>query len=374
MKRDPQKLSTLNPLVVLATGGTGGHIFPAQALAQEMLLRDWRVAFLIDKRAEKFAAQFPAPSNWEIIPVATITQGAYLKRLVAPLMMGLGVIKVLIKFIVNRPSAVVGFGSYVSLPPLIGALLLKIPSVIHEQNSTMGKVNRLMASRVSRIASGSNSPNFPNTIKWHQTGNPIRREIIDKIPPQYSLVANERIEILVVGGSQGASKFDMVIPEGIMQLPSDMLPRISITQQVRPDKLTQVENLYNGIGLKNHIKPFFSDLPTLMAKAHLVIARAGASTIAEITAMGLPSILIPFAAAANDHQATNAKTLETAGAALVVTENNFTPDFFAIKLQELLNNPDQIRNMAEVSKSLSTLNAAKHLADLVEDIVKKEGV
>ena len=361
-----------SPMIVLATGGTGGHVFPAQALAQEMLARNWKVHLFIDERARQFARNFPNNASWQVIPVASITQGGTLKRIFAPLMMSMGILKALIQFLANRPKVIVGFGSYVSLPPMIGALILRIPSLIHEQNRTMGKVNKLLSSRVQCVASGSKDPDFPNGLKWERTGNPVRREIIDYIPSKYELEPNAPVNLLVLGGSQGANIFDEVIPKTIQKLPPETLKRIRITQQVRSNNLEIVRKIYEKLSLEFELKPFFKNVPSLMAKTHLIIGRSGASSIAEITAMGLPSILIPFGAAANDHQTDNAEVLQRVGAAEVISEKILTPQILGEKVQNLLMAPDRLQLMAKSSKKLSIINAAERLADLVEDTVKGE--
>ncbi len=355
--------------IVLATGGTGGHVFPAQALAQELLARNRRVSFLIDRRAAQYAGQFPSKSSWEIIPAATYTQGSALKRLLAPLLMIFCVFSVMIKFMRDRPLAVIGFGSYASLPPMLGALIFNVPSVIHEQNGTMGKVNRLLASRVSRVASGPASPSFPDNTRWERTGNPIRQEVLECIPARYSLGSADIVKLLIVGGSQGARIFDEIIPSSLAMLPSNVRARIRVTQQVKPAHLARVEETYEALIIDSNLKAFFEDLPIQMARSHLIVARAGASSVAEITAMGLPSILIPFAAAANDHQTSNARELEDAAAAVVIAEKHFTAEVFAATLTELLEDPERMKRMAKASKALSVPDASKRLANLVEAII-----
>ncbi len=360
--------SNSKPLIVIATGGTGGHVFPAQALAEEMLARGWRVKVWIDHRVESLARNFPLDSQWETIPSKSFSQRSILARSFVPLILFWGLLIVLGKLLRDRPARLVGFGSYATFSPLLGGIILGVPCVIHEQNGNMGVVNRLFSKRVRLVASGSFAPQFPPQTHWVFTGNPLRKEVLTRLGGSYKSPHQERLSVLIIGGSQGARIFDETIPQAVSRLPKDLLKRLRIYQQVREENLQGVDNEYRKLGIDYIAKPFFEDIPELLANSQLVIARSGASSIAEITAMGLPSILVPFAAAANDHQTVNSQILEGAKAAIVLKEKNLDPAMISEAICKILMNPDQADQMAEASKKLGVPNAVAKLADRVENL------
>lgn len=356
------------PLIIVVTGGTGGHVFPAQALSEEMISRGWRVKVWIDKRVESLASNFPLELSVEIIPSKPFAQRSLLARLVVPVILFWGLLIVLWKIIRDRPVRMIGFGSYATFSPLLGGTILGVPSVIHEQNGNMGVVNRIFSKRVNLVASGSSAPNFPPKTKWFFTGNPLRKEVLSKLGRSYNFPLEKKIALLIFGGSQGAGIFDHIIPEAISGLPEVLQKRIKIYQQVRAENIPIVDKKYKNLNIDYEIKPFFENIPELMAGSQLIISRTGASSLAEITAMGLPAILVPFAAAANDHQTINSQVLEEAGAAIILKEKNLNPTKMRDAIGKILLNPEQASQMAAASKQLGVSDAEVRLADLVENL------
>ena len=365
---------TSKPHIIVVTGGTGGHVFPAQALSEEMAARGWRIKVWIDQRVESLASNFPRELPWEIIPSKPFAQRTFLARLAVPFILFWGLLIVLVKILRDRPVRVVGFGSYATFTPLLGSVILGVPCVIHEQNGNMGVVNRIFSKRVRLVASGSYAPQFPPKTNWIFTGNPLRKEVFSKLGRPYNFPLDKKIAVLIFGGSQGARIFDHIIPESVSGLPEDLLKRLKIYQQVREENIPNVDKIYKKLNMDYVIKPFFEDIPELMANSQLVISRSGASSIAEITAMGLPSILVPFAAAANDHQTVNSQVLEKSGAAIILKEKNLNPTMMCAAIRKILSNPEMANQMATASKKLGVSDAAKRLADLVENLGSGEKI
>ncbi len=362
------------PHILIVTGGTGGHVFPAQALSEELVVRGWRVKVWIDQRVESLARNFPDEIQWEVIPSKPFAQSNFFAKLVVPLILLWGLLIVLGKILRDRPVRAVGFGSYATFAPLLGGIILGVPCIIHEQNGNMGVVNRIFSKRVRLVASGSYTPQFPPKTNWIFTGNPLRKEVISKLELSYSFPQKDKITVLIFGGSQGARIFDHIIPESVSGLPEDLLKRLKIYQQVRDENIPNVDKIYKKLNMDYEIKPFFENIPELMASSQLIISRSGASSIAEITAMGLPSILVPFAAATNDHQTINSQVLEKAGATIVLKENNLDPAIMADAISKILSNPEKANQMAAASKKLGVSDAAKRLADVIENLGSGEKI
>jgi UDP-N-acetylglucosamine--N-acetylmuramyl-(pentapeptide) pyrophosphoryl-undecaprenol N-acetylglucosamine transferase len=305
------------------------------------------------------------------VPAATFAGRSPLGRIAALCVIGLGVLSALRKLLNLRPRAVVGFGGYPSLPVMIAASLAHVPAALHEQNAVLGRVNRLLAPRVSKIAANFPFVRFapPDGGRVVFTGNPVRPEAAalknaDYAPPD----ANGAIRLLVFGGSQGAKALSEIVPAALARLPEALRARLDVTQQCRADDLVMVEAAYRGTGIKTEIGKFFIDLPRRMAAAHLVIARSGASTLSELTVIGRPSILIPYPHAMDDHQAANADVLEKAGAAWVVRQDALDADKLAAMLEKIFADPDGLRARAAAAKSLGHADAAERLADLAEQL------
>ncbi len=354
------------PLIVMAAGGTGGHVFPAQALAEEMLSRNWRVKFWTDERGRRFVSEFPESVAIRTVASAMIFSGGALKKAVSATRIGAGIVSALFRIAVERPSVVAGFGGYVAFPSVFAATVLRIPSLIHEQNGVLGRANRALADRVNIVACGVGDIAVPPGVRLRVTGNPVRASVaeisgVPYVPP------NGIINLVITGGSQAASVFDEAVPRAVAGLPSEIRGRLRILHQVRNGN-KKVNDAYAQSGVEAETKDFFPDLPAKIAHAQLVISRSGASSISEICAIGRPSILVPYAAAANDHQSANAHLLVRASAAVSVAERELSPQRLANEIMNVIENPDQALDMAKAAKALAKPDAIVQLGNAVEEI------
>ncbi|MEA3079956.1 MAG: UDP-N-acetylglucosamine--N-acetylmuramyl-(pentapeptide) pyrophosphoryl-undecaprenol [Sphingomonadales bacterium] len=355
---------------VLAAGGTGGHMVPAHALAAELRSRNHGVLLITDERGARF------PGLFEGVPVHILPAGrlgggpiAWLKALGA-VARGRAEAKRLYRE--HSPDAVVGFGGYPAFPALLAASALNIPTVIHEQNAVMGRVNRLLAGEAAAIGTAYDEvdrlkPRYKS--KAVLIGNPVREEIarLGELPfPAFDESAP--LKILVTGGSQGASVLSAVVPEGLGMLEPSLRRRLQVVQQCRPDDIERVRQHYAELGIPAELMTYIEDMPSKLADAHLVIGRAGASTVAELSVAGRPAILIPFAAATDDHQTANARELVKAGGARAIAQGSFTPDVLARQIEALAMDPVALNNAAARALSVGRPHAARDLADLVERI------
>ena len=353
------------PLLVVAAGGTGGHMFPAQALAEEMLARGWRVQLATDARGLRYAGGFPAAVERVELPSATTGQGHAVSRLAAPVTILLGVSRALARFRRERPACVAGFGGYPSLPALAAAWIMGVPRLIHEQNGVLGRVNRLFARRVDRVCCGTwPLVNAPEAARLTHVGNPVRAAVAAHAAADY-VPAAEEVRILVFGGSQGASVFSRLVPKALASLPDGLRRRLRVVQQVRAGEEAGVCEAYRAAGIEAELMPFFDDMPGRIVAAHLVIARAGASTVAELTAIGRPAILVPYPHATDDHQTANAAALAKAGAAEVVQEAGLDAAALAEIVERLLTRPVDAARMAAASRGLGRPEASARLAGIV---------
>ncbi len=353
------------PLVLIAAGGTGGHLFPAEALATALQRLDARVALATDARVGKIAASFPAEEVVQI-PSATPSGRSPPQMARAALVLGLGVIPALATLRRLKPAVVVGFGGYPTVPPLIGASLLRVPSVLHEQNGVIGRANRFLAPRVSLIATGfPHVKGVPANIRAPlvHTGNPVRPAVIDAARAHYpSLSPGGPLQLLVFGGSQGARVMSEIVPAALERLPRELLANIRLVQQAREEDLERVRASYARSGAAAEVQSFFMDLPQRMAAAHLVISRSGASTVAELAAIGRPSILVPLPGALDQDQAANAASLAEIGAATVIPQDAFTPERLAGEIVSRLQDPQGLTSAAAAAKSAGVTDAAERLA------------
>jgi len=356
-------------LAVVAAGGTGGHLFPAQALAEALIARGWKIVLATDERGAMFADKFPAIRR---IPLtaATARSGDPVGMAKAGLAVMQGTLQARGAFKELQPSVVVGFGGYPSLPALLAAIGGKLPTVIHEQNAVLGRVNRFLAPRVTEVACA-----FPTLqmvtpavrARAHVVGNPIRPEIRAIGGRAYEApTPGGPIRVLVTGGSQGARLLSDTTPLAIRKLPEELRLRLDIQQQTRPESMDSARRIYADALVKAEVAPFFRDMAGRLSSAHLVIGRAGASTVCEMAVAGRPSLLIPLKIAADDHQTYNARLLSDVGAAAVATEDELTTDSLAGALNALLKSPAQLEKMATAARSVATPDAAERLADLVE--------
>lgn len=359
----------MSKLVLLSAGGTGGHLFPAEALAHELRDRGYRVHLVTDSRARRFSENFPA-DEIHVVPSATITSKnpIALARTGIALFSGLRDSGRLLAKI--RPDAVVGFGGYPTLPPLMAATRAGIPAMIQEQNAVMGRANRFLAGRVNVIAGGFLEPGTGvHGDKIITTGNPVRPDVLEAAKMPYTApAAEDPFQLLVFGGSQGARFFSEILPETVDLLPEELRRRLRITQQARPEDQEAVEAHYRKIDIEAEVSPFFAGMAKRMADAHLVISRSGASTVSELSVIGRPAILVPFPHALDHDQSANAEALEKEGGARVIRQSAMTPESLAGQLGDLAANPDKLAAMAKQAKETGRPDATRLLADLVEDM------
>ncbi|MFZ5670139.1 MAG: undecaprenyldiphospho-muramoylpentapeptide beta-N-acetylglucosaminyltransferase [Pseudomonadota bacterium] len=355
-------------IAVVAAGGTGGHLFPAQALAEELIRRGWRILLATDDRGARFADKFPADVRISL-SAATARPGDPIGMAKAGLAVARGVMQARSVFRRMDPAVVVGFGGYPSLPALLAAIGQRRPTVIHEQNAVLGRVNRFLAPWVTEVASAFPTLELaPPKVKARArvVGNPVRPEIRALADVPYAPPAPDGpIRLLVTGGSQGARLLSEMTPEAILRLPEDLRARLEVQQQTRKESMEQARRVYADALVKAEVAPFFRDMAGRLGAAHLVIGRAGASTVCELAVAGRPSILTPLKIAADDHQRFNARLLEEAGAAAVALEDELTVDSLAGALNALLRDPDWLARMSAAARAVARPDAAEDLADLV---------
>src|SRR5262245_4241002 len=356
------------PSVLVAAGGTGGHLFPAEALAAALAKRNIAVALATDARAARHAGAFAA-AGVHVIPSATIRGRNPFSLAKTGTLLGLGALKAWLKLPKIQPLVVVGFGGYPSIPPLLAAVARGIPTVIHEQNAVMGRANRLLAPRVRAIATGfagilNREPAL--AAKATHTGNPVRPAVIEASATPYpALEATGPLQLLVFGGSQGARVMSDIVPYAIERLEPRLQMRLKVVQQAREEDMTRVRETYAKLQVAAEVEPFFRDLPARMAASHLVVARSGASTVAELTAIGRPGILVPLPHALDQDQHHNAGVLMDAGGALRLPQAEFTPDRLAVEIAALAAEPHRLVTMAASAKRAGAIDASDRLADLV---------
>jgi len=354
-------------LAVVAAGGSGGHLFPAEALAETLTARGWRIVLATDSRGARFADGFPAQGRIGL-SAATFKGGDPIGMLRAGLTIGQGVLQARAAFRRLKPSVVVGFGGYPSLPAMLAAFTLGIPTIIHEQNAVMGRANKLLAARATAVACA-----FPTLKKAPASvaaravvvGNPIRPHVRALAEEPYKR-PTKTIHLLITGGSQGARLLSELPPMAIQLLPEALRGRLKVHQQTRVESIETARQAYAEALVEAEIAPFFRDMASRLSQAHLVIGRAGASTCCEIAVAGKPAILVPLKAALDDDQGQNARLLADAGAAEIISEDQLTPDSLAATLQRLFEHPAELARMAAAARSVAVPDAAEKLADLVE--------
>ena len=358
-------------LIALAAGGTGGHMFPAEALAEELKRRNYRVLLVTDARGDRYAAKFPADEKI-LISAASPSVGGPIAKAAAAISLAGGLMKVMRNFRKRKPAAVVGFGGYPSFPAMRAAAMLQIPHGVHEQNGVLGRANRMSIGGAAFLAHGfpvlEKAPDRLRALRV-EVGNPVRDAVRDAARTPFAAPAGDGpINLLVFGGSQGAALFSAVVPAAIAALPETLRARLRVTQQAREAEQAAVVASYRNAGVAVEAATFFNDLPARIAKAHLVIARAGASTVTELSAIGRPSILVPLAIAMDDHQTGNARALVDAGGAVRIAERDFTAETLKGALQPLLEDPARLAAMAAAARGRVKADAASALADLVDKI------
>jgi len=359
---------TNHPLLVIAAGGTGGHMFPAQALAEEMLARGWRVKLSTDARGARFADGFPANVTREIVAAASFSQGGIMARLAAPFQIMAGILSAVISMRADSPACVAGFGGYPAFPAIAAASALKLPRIIHEQNGVLGRVNRIFATRVMKVACGTWPTELPADARAVHTGNPVRTSVLQHAGAPYLPPDGPVVDLLVIGGSQGAHIFSAIVPEALFRMDPDLRGRLRVSQQAREDDVESVRKVYANLGVPADVQTFFDDVPERLARAQLVISRAGASSVADIAVVGRPVVLIPYAAAADDHQNANARGLAQAGGAFVLEEAELSADRLAGTISAILSDAEGATAMAAASLGLGRPDATGALADLVVEV------
>jgi UDP-N-acetylglucosamine--N-acetylmuramyl-(pentapeptide) pyrophosphoryl-undecaprenol N-acetylglucosamine transferase len=357
------------PPVLVAAGGTGGHLFPAAALAGALSERGVAVHLATDRRAARFGDAF-ADDVIHVVTSATLRSRNPVAVVQTAAGLGLGLLQAWRLIGRLRPAAVIGFGGYPSVPPVLAAVWRGVPTLIHDANAVVGRANRLLAPRVTAIAM-----TFPDIFreapdlaaKATLTGNPVRAAVIAAAATPYTL-PSDALRLLVFGGSQGARIMADIVPAAIARLEPGLRSRLHIVQQVREEDLPRVQNNYTRLTVAAEVAPFFSDLPARIAASHLVVARSGASTVAELAAIGRPSILVPLPHAIDQDQFVNAGVLERAGGALRLVQETFTPERLAAEIAGLARVPQRLAAMAAAARSLGKLDAAERLADLVLNV------
>jgi UDP-N-acetylglucosamine--N-acetylmuramyl-(pentapeptide) pyrophosphoryl-undecaprenol N-acetylglucosamine transferase len=358
------------PLLLIAAGGTGGHMFPAQALAEAMVQRGWRVKLSTDARGGRYTGAFPKVVEVEQVASATFARGGAAAKLAVPFRIAAGILGAVRQMLRDRPAIVVGFGGYPTIPALTAATILRLPRVIHEQNGVLGRVNQLFAPRVDAVACGTWPTTLPKGVRGTPVGNPVRTAVLERAGAPYIVPGDYPMSLVVIGGSQGARILSDVVPAAVAALPQSIRSNLRIAQQARPEDLLRVQAAYAEAGIDAEIAAFFADIPRRLSEAQLVISRSGASSVADISVIGRPAVLVPFAAAAADHQSANARGLVEAGAAVLIPETALDAATLASHMAAVLSQPEAALQMARNALAQSRPDATERLVALVESLVK----
>ena len=359
-------------VITVTSGGTGGHMFPAVALSKALVRRGAKVLFFTDARASRYTDGVEGVQTI-ILPAGGIAGKGIKGRIMGAARLGLGTLKARSIIKKAKPAAVIGFGGYASIPATMSAKWLNIPFAIHEQNAVLGRANRLVASAAKRIATSFPTvklidPADQNKVIW--TGNPVRAEVAALANSDYDVPTEDGpIRLLVTGGSQGARVLSEILPTALVNLPEHIRTRLVVTQQAREEDLTSVRNTYKGSGIDVTLASFIDDIPERLRDCHLVIARSGASTVAELTAAGRPGLLVPLPHAIDDHQRYNAQQVEETGGAWLMPQDRFSSEAVTDRLTKLLRNPAALTRAAKAAHSTGRANAAERLADMVLDML-----
>ena len=343
-------------------------MFPAQALAEALIAKGWRVRLSTDVRGARYATGFPVEVARDKVISATPARGGAAAKLALPFLLIAGVVQALWRMILNRPAVVVGFGGYPSIPAMIAAGILRIPRMIHEQNAVLGRVNAFLAPRVNAVACGAWPTDLPRGVLGHHTGNPVRSAIRERQGAGYIAPGDYPMSITVIGGSQGARILSDVVPEAIAGLPDGLRDNIRVAHQARGEDEGRVRSFYDDHGIRAEVQPFFDDIPRRLAETQLVISRAGASSVADLSTIGRPSILVPFAAATADHQTANARQLVEAEAAILIPEKKLAPAVLASEIARILTNPQAADVMARNALGAGRPDATDRLVEMVEGL------
>lgn len=363
---------SVKPLVVLAAGGTGGHVFPAEALAAELSSRGYRLALVTDRRGGNLKGRLGEIETHRVRAGGIAGKGV-LARIFSALEIVVGTVQAWSLLRRLKPAVVVGFGGYASVPTMLAAAYSGTKSALHEQNAVLGRANRLLASRVEKIATSFEKVStIPEASRSNVifTGMPVRPAVVlvrEHAYPQLS--AEGDIHLAVFGGSQGAHIFSTVVPGALKLLSESLRQRIKVTQQSRPEDIEQARAAYRALGIDANLSSFFDDVPIQIAKAHLVICRSGASTIAELTTIGRPAIMVPYRYAVDDHQSRNAHAVDEVGGGWLIPEEAFTDVVLAERMESLFALPQMLENAGRAAKAAGKPDAASRLADMVVDLM-----
>lgn len=362
------------PHLVIAAGGTGGHMVPAHVLAGEMTARGYAVSLITDDRGLRYPGLFEGCPR-HVVPSGSLggrNPIGWLKAL-SSIAKGRAEAKAIYRR--ERPVAVVGFGGYPTLPALMGAFAANVPTVVHDSNTVLGRVNRMLAGRVDVVATA-----FPNVRRLDPkhagkvalVGNPVRAEIVSLRDQPFPVpTADGELHLLVIGGSQGATVLSRVVPAAVERLPDDIRRRLRVTQQCRPEDIEGVRTAYAAAGVPADLATFLQDMPERLAKAHLVIARSGASTVSELAVAGRPAIFVPLPTSTDNHQVYNAREMVDAGGARMILQSQFTPDAVATAMLRFFQTPKALAAAADAARSTGRPDAAARLADIIEGLGKK---
>ncbi|PTW58808.1 UDP-N-acetylglucosamine-N-acetylmuramylpentapeptide N-acetylglucosamine transferase [Breoghania corrubedonensis] len=356
--------------ILLTAGGTGGHLFPAQALAGELAARGFVVELATDERADRYGQSFPA-RKIHIVSSETVRGKSPVALARTAFALARGFFQSLVILRRLKPRVVVGFGGYPTFPPMMAARVLGIPTILHEQNAVMGRANRMLARFVTGIAQSFAETRLaePFAAKAGHTGNPVRPAVIEDAKTSYDPPSLDKsFRLLVFGGSQGARFFSEMIPDALAELDPTLRQRLALVQQCRPEDIDRVRARYDELGVDVSLAPFFVDMPARIALSHLVICRSGASSVAELSVIGRPSILVPLPHALDQDQSANAEVLEEAGGAWCIPQADLTARRMAKELAELMDDPDRLIAAANAAHTQGRPDAVKRLADLVEHV------
>jgi len=359
---------------IVSAGGSGGHLFPAQALAHELKRRGHSVQLMTDKRANNFVADFPAEKT-HIIPAATPNLRKPAKAFQAGISILQGIAKAHGILKKEDPDAVIGFGGYPTFPPLIAATLRGIPTVLHEQNAVLGRANRATARFADIIALSFDKTKFSEKYegKCVVTGNPVRDVVFEAAKKPYPVLEEDGpLHVLVTGGSQGAQVFSDMLPGAMMNIPDQLRQRIRLVQQCRQEDMKRATSVYAETRLNVELAPFFKDLPRRIANSHLVICRAGASTVFELAQIGRPGVYVPLPGSLDQDQLHNAQNMVDVGGGVILEQGTLSPHLLAKELTIILSDPEKLKTMAQNAKKLSLQNAVQQLAQVAENAANEE--
>ncbi len=359
------------PHLIIAAGGTGGHMFPAQALSEAMLRKGWHVTLSTDARGARYVGGFSHAVEIRQVSSASFARGDAVAKLAVPFRIISGVVNATLAMRRERPDVVVGFGGYPTIPAMAAARLTGQPRMLHEQNGVLGRVNRMFAKHVAHVACGTWPTAVPVGADAIHTGNPVRAAIAERAGAPYTPPGDWPMSLLVFGGSQGARILSDVVPAAIALLPEAIRRHLRIAQQAREEDLARVQAAYEVIGQRVEVETFLHEMPRRLSEAQLVICRSGASSVADINVIGRPAIYVPLAAAVRDEQTANARGPVEAGAAVLMPEPQFTPQALADAITDILTQPDAATQMSIAALSVAVPDATERLVELVENLARK---